>query len=170
VIANIPIILTQNTALGAQQIALTNIAATSLSGVSVPTTAGNPVTVQVNASTGTTPWFSASVGQATCRASKVAQTPLRITWVCFNSYGANSGSYTADLFNGGNGTAYFNIGINSIAIPTSTLPDENLMCSIQINATQNPVTMLNGVLVPANSAAYSCSGFSMSGSGTLSWP
>ena len=153
-----------------QQIGLTNIVASNVGGTAVTVVAGPSAPLLISPSTGTTPWFSVSIGQATCRTSKIAQTPLRISWVCFNLYGANSGSYTADLNNGGNGTDYFDIGINSIALPSSTVPDAFLHCTIQINATSSTVTMLNGAVVPPNSAAYSCSGYSQSGATVLSWP
>jgi hypothetical protein len=169
VVVIIPITLTAAAPVGPQQVSLTNLVASTSAGTAVPIST-TPTTIQVDASTGTTPWFSVSIGQATCRASKVAQTPIRISWVCFNLYGANSGSYTADLNNGGNGTDYFDIGINSFALTTSTVPDAFLRCTLQINATSSTVTMLNGATVPANSAAYNCSGYSQSGPMVLSWP
>jgi hypothetical protein len=170
VVATIPITVTSAAQLGAQQISLTGLVASTLAGTSVPITAPAIDNISISPSTGTTTWFSVSAGQATCRASKVSQTPIRVSWICLNSYGANAGSYTADAVNGGIGANFFTIGINSIGAPLATLPDENLSCSIHINATANPLTMLNGTMVPGNSAAYSCTGYSTSGSGILSWP
>jgi hypothetical protein len=172
VVATIPITLSASAPLGPQQISLTNPVASDVTGTSIPITSPTPAPITVNASTGTTSWFSVSIGQATCRASKVAQTPIRLSWVCFNLYGANSGSYTADLNNGGSGTDYFDIGINSISLPgvTPTTPDAYLRCTINVNATQQIVTMLNGAVVPPNSASYNCTGYSQSGAAVLSWP
>jgi hypothetical protein len=170
IIATIPITLTLTAPIGAQQVSLTSLVASTLTGTGVPITSPGPASIQINTSTGTTPWFQVSVGQATCRASKVAQTPLRVSWICFNSYGANAGSYTADLNNGGNGANFFYIGINSLGGVTATVADENLSCQVQINATANQMTMIDGTPVPANSGVYSCTGYSMSGSGVLQWP
>ena len=167
-IATMPVILSSTAAFGAQQIALT--AASANAGAVILTVPSPPPLLQINAATGASTWFQATVGQGTCRASKLTQTPIRISWVCFNSYGANSGSYTADVNNGGNGTNWFYIGINSIGTPAATLPDENLSCLIQINATANMQTAVNGAQVPAYSGMYSCSGYSTSGSGTVAWP
>jgi len=171
-IMTVPLILSASAPTGplAQQIGLANITASNIAGSAVSVTAGPAASLVIAPFTGTTPWFAVSIGQATCRASKVAQTPMRISWVCFNLYGANSGSYTADANNGGSGTDYFDIGINSIGLPTSTAPDAFLRCTLSINATANIVTMANGATVPPNSAAYSCSGYSQSGATVLSWP
>ena len=165
-VVTFPVVLSSTAALGAQQIALTAVGA-NMGAVIV--TSPTPAPLQINVNSGTSTWFQATVGQGTCRASKVPQTPIRISWVCFNSYGANSGSYTADANNGGNGGNFFYIGINSMGVPSSILANENLSCQIQINATMISLTMLSGAVLPAGSAAYSCTGYSMSGSGVLTW-
>jgi hypothetical protein len=172
VIMTVPLQLAPSvaTSTAPQVIALTGITAVNNIGSAVAVTSPIPAQLTISPSTGTTTWFSVSIGQATCRASKVAQTPLRISWVCFNLYGANSGSYTADPNNGGNGTNYFDIGINSMGLPSSSTPDAFLRCTLSVNATANIVTMVNGATVPPNSAAYSCSGYSQSGATVLSWP
>jgi hypothetical protein len=171
VVATIPITLTTAAPIGQQQILLTSPIASDLTGTSIPITSTGPAPITVALSTGTTPWFSISIGQATCRVSKVTQTPIRVSWVCFNLYGANSGSYTADLNNGSLGANYFDIGINSIA-PVGvnpTVPDSYLRCTININATQQTANMMNNV-APPNSGSYYCSGYSQSGPSVLLWP
>jgi hypothetical protein len=171
-VMTVPLILSASAPTGQfpQQIGIANIIASSTAGSAITVTAGLAAPLLIAPSTGTTPWFAVSIGQATCRASKVAQTPMRISWVCFNLYGANSGSYTADPNSGGSGADYFDIGINSFGLPSSTVPDAFLHCTIQVNATSSTITMLNGAVVPPNSAAYSCSGYSQSGATVLSWP
>ncbi len=124
------------------------------------------------------PWFTAQSGPVRCSASKIVQVPLRIQYGCTNPYGSNYGAFTADATNGSNGTTYFYISANSqsrfITTPTGPVVtpqvDTNLSCLIQVNSTNFDAIMLNGVTLPAQSASYSCSGFSTNGSGTISWP
>jgi len=174
VVATIPITIGATAALGNVLIGITSVVA-NVGGGQAPIPSPASVMLTVNANTGTTQWFKATVAATSCTVSKVAQTPIRINYVCIDAYGSNAGSYTANMTTGGGGTSWFYIGMNSlsgtVALTTTPVPpNTNLSCLIQMNATPGPVTMLNGVSVPANSAAYSCSGYSTTGQGMISWP
>jgi hypothetical protein len=117
-------------------------------------------------------WFTAKSGATTCTVKKVFQTPIKFSWVCSNSFGSVSGSYSANASDpNAPGANYFYVGMNSItAPPTNPQADTNLSCLIQVNGTAAPLMMLNGLMIDANSAAYSCTNFSASGNGSISWP
>lgn len=151
------------------QIPITGIMANSTGGP-VPMVADVPAPITIAPIGGNIPWFNVSSGGITCKASKIAQVPMRLEYGCFDKYGAAYGAYTADTTNGPAGANYFYIGLNSQSIlPVNPQINSNLSCLIQINATGNAVMMV-GLLVPAATAAYSCNGFSGSGNGTISWP
>ena len=117
-------------------------------------------------------WFTANAGSTTCVVKQVFQSPMSLSWTCSNSFGAVSGSYTAAASDpAAPGINAFYVGMNAMtALPTSPQSDDNLSCLVQVNGTPNTQLMLNGVTVPANSAAFSCNGFSVTGSGSISWP
>ena len=102
----------------------------------------------------TVPWFSVTSGSSTCKASKVIQTPIRVSYLCENKYGATAGSYTADATNGTAGGNNFNISINSVGNDGT---NDSVFCTISMNSTAGPL-MMNGATVQANSESYSCSG------------
>jgi hypothetical protein len=117
------------------------------------------------------PWFSITSGSTTCRATQIVQTPIRISYLCFNTFGATAGSYTADATNGVNGGNIIMIGLNSMGIPANPVND-SMFCTISMNSTTGQL-VLNGVTVQANSASYSCAGTTgpvPSGQGSITWP
>jgi len=113
-----------------------------------------------------TPWFSVTHGSITCRATKINQTPIRVSYYCGNPYGATAGSYTADPTNGGTAVDVITFSLNSTANPPNVVAD-GFSCSIGVNATSSAVTL--GVLgsIPANGASYACGGITGS---TITWP
>jgi hypothetical protein len=127
--------------------------------------APNPASIAIVASTGTTPWFSFSSGNNTCRVSKVGQLPIRVSYLCFNPYGATAGSYTADATNGALAGNNFTLSLNSLGLPNPS----SVFCLIYINATSTPI-MIPGGAVQGNSAAYQCSGTTATGTSSVSWP
>jgi hypothetical protein len=165
IIATIPVTIASNVVISQQSIGLSPVSATNASGA-VPITAPNQATISVVASTGTTPWFSFAAGNVTCKASKVAQLPIHISFSCTDPYGGMSGSYTA---NGGVGANQagnnFTLSMNSLGIPNYN----SAFCMIYINATSVPI-MIPGSAVQANSAAYQCSGTTATGVASVSWP
>jgi hypothetical protein len=112
----------------------------------------------------TTPWFSVTIGETTCRVSKVAQTPIRVSYLCFNPYGASAGSYTADATGGTAAPNQFILELNSMAPAVSP---SAVTCMIAMNGTAAPINAGSLGTVPASSATYSCTGLTGS---TISWP
>lgn len=172
VVATIPVLIASTVAPGTYILPIAAATGTNATGTPPAIPISAPIQAQIIVGAGpagsTTPWFSASVAGVTCKVSKVAQVPMRITWLCDDTYGAHAGSYTADAVNGGNGTNYFYLGLNSIQYQAYTAA--NLSCLVQINSTPAAQMMLNGLSVPAYSAEYSCSGYSTSGQGVVNWP
>jgi hypothetical protein len=125
-------------------------------------------------------WFTAKSGGTTCTVKKVFQTPMKVSWVCTNQYGGISGSYSADPTGGVNGVNWFYMGVNSLSGNLSPQIASNLSCLIGMNATSGPFALIsldgfvgptfNNFMIPANSAAYLCSGFTTAGNGIISWP
>jgi len=111
-----------------------------------------------------TPWFSTTIGETTCRVSKISQSPIRVSYLCFNPYGAQAGSYTADATNGTVAPNVFLLGMNSL--PPVINPSA-VNCLIGMNGTNSPVTAGSLGTIPPQSATYSCSGLTGS---TISWP
>jgi hypothetical protein len=128
--------------------------------------ATNPVNLNISASSGTTPWFSIVSGKTTCRVSKVAQIPIRLSYLCFNIYGATAGSYTADPAGGLIAPITFLIGLNDLG-------NDSAFCMITVNSTSQTVTIPTSfpprTILP-NSAIYLCGANSMSGPGSVGWP
>jgi len=173
IIATIPITFSSTIAPGAVQITFGNLTAVNLAGNAIAVMTPTPsVSVTVNASTGTTVWFTATAGTVKCTVSKVAQIPIRLTYLIQDTYGSRSGSYTASPYfaDSNAGVSYFTIDLNSISLPP--IATANLSCTISINSTLNPQTSVNGVILQPNSAAYSCSGFTGSSvpGPVVTWP
>lgn len=163
-IATIPVTVGAGATLGLQSITLGTPTAANATGA-IAITAPTPAPITINASTGTTLWFSFSSGGTSCKASKVAQLPIRVSVLCDNVYGAYAGSYTADPTNGGMAGNAFTISLNSIGLPTYS----SAFCMIYMNGTSAPI-MIPGAAVQANSAAYQCSGMTATGTSSVAWP
>lgn len=170
----IPITLSAGVTPGIVQITLSSLIATSASGTNAPITfTSNATTVNlpltINPTTGPHTWFTATSGSATCKFTKVAQTPIKITYVCTDIYGAFDGSYTVDPTFGVNGASAFSVsltGMTGALFPTST---QIVNCNIQVNSTPQALLIAGAsVTLPPQSAAYSCTGLAISGE--IGWP
>jgi hypothetical protein len=186
IVATVPFSAASSAALGSFTVGLSNPIASTQAGTNAPITFQTGVTslslpINVDASTGITPWFSVIAGKTTCNVTKVAQTPIRVSWVCFNPFGALDGYYTSNLLNGGNGTSTFLINLSSVQpVGSTATTGDALFCQIFMNASPQqlafnvfPVNFqlaAGPLTVPPNSAGYICSAGSVVGPGLVSWP
>ena len=166
-IVTYPISITTAAVTGPWAVGLSGLLATTAAGTGAPisfTAGGQAVNlaVSVNPLTGVSTWFTYGSGNNTCTVKKVPQIPMKISYVCSNPYGSESGSYSADPTNGilaGN--------IFMLRAGSTDASNASATCFIAINATAAPLVMGALGTVNASSAAYSCAG---TGTGQISWP
>jgi hypothetical protein len=156
--AAIPLVIAPTAPLGPATIGISNLIGFVAGGGTTPFPVP-PFQLSITAPTSTL-WFTATVGSTVCRVYKNNQVPVKLNWTCPSPSGTSNGNFTA-----GNGSAYFNIGTNTIS-PSGA----NLSCTIQVNGTEVQMKMLNGQDVDANSASIQCTGYTSIGANTISFP
>lgn len=167
VIATIPVTVASTVTAAPYPLPLTNLIATNTTGTTGITlgTSATPFSFTIG-TPGTLLWFTATSEPIVCKFYKLAKLPVGVSWTCSDASGFYSGSYNAT--SGATGNDSFTVEMVSTPTAQNSLATK-LSCLISVNST-NTGQYFGPVFVNAFSAAYSCSGFSTTGAGGLTWP
>lgn len=165
-IATIPVTVASTVGVGSYPLPLTGLTATNTSGNAVTlNTSTIPFSFNIGVP-GTLLWFTAIAEPINCKFYKLAKLPVGVSWTCSDASGFYSGSYNAT--SGATGNDSFTVEMVSTPTAQNSLAT-TLSCLISVNST-GVAQFMKGVSVQPYSAVYSCSGFSTTGTGAVTWP